>query len=451
MSIVLGEPSVTESTISVSVDAGDASRWLESGTLWVDYQGGIDLSNVDPALLILPALGAVLPVSYASGVTIQVTSVDADFAGAAEQMAPVWSASYPKFASAKDFSLMGSRIAARRCPTSHKALLLYSGGLDSVTSLLANRDHVQTLLSVWGGDVGLSDDALWQELSSLISHSPLTKQYDQITARTNWRDLVKQFRLIHDFMEEGGDWWAGAQHGLTLLTLAAPVTAVMGLERIYIASSHTADYLAPHGSAPETDNLVRWTGTDVIHDCFGLSRQQKIIQHIAPHMRAGGPVTLAVCHQPGRGLDSLNCGRCEKCLRTATGLLAAGVAPAEAGLDVHPFEYSRWRAELTNGTRTLDFNEIYMWKGLQAEIPDEFSGVPGFAPDYLSWVRAFDFATAAEPPTSWKARLRPALRYQLRRAADHLPPSTQQRLKSLRPGSRRPRTASGQRGADGRG
>ena len=449
MAIKLGAPNVTESTISVSVDAGDASRWLESGTLWVDYHGGIDLSEIDPALLILPALGAVLPVSYASGVPVKVETVDAAFADATEQMAPVWSAGYPKFAAAGTFSLHGRRVAAQRSATSHDALLLYSGGLDSVTSLLANRDHIHTLLSVWGGDVSLSDDGLWQDLSSLISQSPLAKGYCQITARTNWRDLVKQFRLIHDFMDEGGDWWAGAQHGLTLLTLAAPVTAARGLERIYIASSHTADYLVPHGSAPETDNLVRWTGTDVVHDCFELSRQEKIIHHIAPYMRAGGSVTLAVCHQPGRGLNSLNCGRCEKCLRTATGLMSAGVAPAEAGLDIPTAEYTRWRAELANGTRTLDINEIYMWSGLQAAIPDDLSGVPDFIRDYLRWVQAFDFATAAEPPTTWRTRLRPAMRYQLRRAADHLPPSTQQRLKSLLSSHGRPRAASGQPGARG--
>ncbi len=432
MSIVLGPPSVTESTISVSVDAGDASRWLESGTLQVDYQGGIDLAEIDPALLVLPALGAILPVCYASGIPVRVDTVDALFATAAERMAPLWSASYPKFAASDVFALEGKRVSATRTPTVRRAALLYSGGLDSATSLLANRDHVRTLVSVWGGDISLPNQSLWNELATLISESPLAEDCRQITARTNWRDLVKQFRLIHDFLDEGGDWWAGVQHGLTLLTLAAPVTAAQGLERIYIASSHTAEYLVPHGSAPETDNLIQWTGTDVFHDSFELTRQQKITQHIAPYLRAGGSVALAVCHQPGRGGGTLNCGDCEKCIRTATGLLVAGIAPADAGLTISPAGYDKWRAELTSGARTLDINELYMWCGLQTEIPGDLTGISGPARGYVEWVRDFDFDTAARRPTSWRDRLRPALRYQFRRAADHLPRSTQQALKSLK-------------------
>ena len=291
------------------------TQFLKSGIFWADY-GDLDISRVDPALLVVPALGAVLPVSFAAGVPVVVDSVDADFADAAAALAPVWAEMYPTFASGSQFSLLGRRVPAGRPVTGNGALLLYSGGVDSVTSLLKNKDIVHGLLSVWGADIPLENELVWRQLSALTAKGQLTKDLPRLPSE---RTHATSSSIIG-------------------LSTTSSHRAVIG------GAWKGAAFTEPWGSSPTTDNLVRWTGTTVLHDSFELSRQDKLSRHIAPYLQGGGQLDLAVCYQPGRGADGVNCGRCEKCLRTATGLLAAGADPESAGLPIAPGGYDSWRS-----------------------------------------------------------------------------------------------------------
>jgi hypothetical protein len=426
--INLSSPVVDGSRVSVNVDPGEARRHLATGTLWADY-GDLDLAGVDPSILILPALGSVLPVAFALGVRVSMPVVDAAFAVAVDEMVPVWRRMYPSFAR-DGFALDAERTTASKAPHDPEgAVLLYSGGLDSAASLIANAERTRALLSVWGADVSLDDEELWRSLDTLVDKTALTAEYRKLVVRSNLRELLDQPRLIHDFL--GGppaDWWGGVQHGLGLLTLTAPVTASMGLGVALMAGSHSVDFNVPWGSSPATDNLTRWSGTHVEHDSYELTRQGKIDTLLAPYLRSGGDLLLAVCYQPGRGGSSINCGHCEKCLRTASGLLAAGIDPGSVGVETSVVGLTSWQTRLTSGERRLDSNEVFMWEDVQRSM-DTTTTAPQHLLGYIEWLGSFDFSAATRGPATRGERAKAAVEYRARRFARSLPPGVQSALR----------------------
>ena len=153
--IVIERPVVRGSRVTTRVRRGGAGRYLRRERFWVEYDGVPELEEMDPAITVLPALASVLPVAYALGVPVEVDSVDAEFAHAADHLPAVYSAMYPSF-QGEAFRLDGRR-ANVSAPKSRGAMLLFSAGVDSTSSLIEHADEIEDLLVVWGADIDAED------------------------------------------------------------------------------------------------------------------------------------------------------------------------------------------------------------------------------------------------------------------------------------------------------
>ena len=322
---------------------------------------GIDPSALPSGVLALPALGTVLTVAIAAGVPVELDEVDADFAAGLEATVPIWQRMHPRFRTSR-FELRAERVSTPPSAGSGD-VLLWSGGLDSTASLIEHAGSISALFTVWGADVQLGDAPLWAALNRHFDADQLAAALPRITARSNMRRFPILHTLVHDFLAPGESWWGRVQHGLALAGLAAPATVALGASGLIRASSFSPDSQQATGSMPELDALTRWAGVAVHHEGFELTRQAKITRRLAPYLAAGGRLNLAVCyrrdrHDPARGL---NCGDCEKCLRTAAGLLAAGIEPASVGVRPPPSSCGPWvptarwcRAVLAPMSRTTE-------------------------------------------------------------------------------------------------
>jgi len=304
-------------------------------------------------------------------------------------------------------------------------VLLYSGGLDAAASLLANRGRVGLLASVRGADVPLAAEELWALLDRTIAGTDVARGVERAVITSNFRSFPVDRRLNHDFIRDiSPDWWGRVHHGMGLLCLLAPLTAVRGLSRVYIASSHSAGFRVPWGSSPELDALVRWSAVSVVHDGFDLTRQGKIARWVAPELRSGHDVTMRVCSKPTAGPGNLNCCSCEKCIRTASGLIVEGVDPAVAGLPVTMDVLDAWKLRLSEGERRLNGNELFMWQDVQCGARAATSVLSPYE-DYCQWLRTFDFAPLLrDHVTVWNRALF-EVGYLLRGLLDHMPASVQ--------------------------
>jgi hypothetical protein len=386
--IVLGRPMVDGANLSVRVDPGDARQWFRDDTFRVEYSGLDGLADLDPAVLVTPALGTILTLAYALGVPIEVDRVDAAYAATADRLATTFGEMYPDF-QVEGFELRGERVGPAAPPpsASDQALLLFSGGADSTSSLIEHHREVRALVTVWGADVQLTDRSLWGQLSRVLRDSALTAGRRLVVARANLQDLIEGTALTRKFGY--GSWWGAVQHGLALTSVTVPAATVLGLSRVLIASSDFGGVDLPWGSSPRTDNQVRWSGGHVEHDQADLSRNDKIALVIAPYVRSGGRLNLAICYQPGRGPDGLNCGRCEKCQQTTMQLLLAGIAPDDVGMPISPKHLAAARRALSRGTWHGDDGHRAAWRQLQLDLPATLTGpyaVP-YIREHLEWFR----------------------------------------------------------------
>jgi len=194
-----------------------------------------------------------------------------------------------------------------------------SGGVDSLVTLRANRldyplEHpyaIKDCLFVQGFDIGgsewLGDEATYFD-RALAALTPIAQDagVNLIPVSTNLRHL-----------DDDVTFWMYEFHGAALAAVAHALCR--RINRVCIASTMHVPYLEPWGSHPALDPNYSTVDMRVEHDGVALSRLDKV------RLIAGWTVALhnvRVCTMnPAHGL---NCGHCEKCLRTMLELLAAG-------------------------------------------------------------------------------------------------------------------------------
>jgi hypothetical protein len=249
-------------------------------------------------------------------------------------------------------------IVDRRPARQKKAIAAFSGGVDSVFTILRHNGKAlgnasyplnDAVLMVHGFDVPL---AAPDQLESLKKRTrPLLDELGLklLTIRTNLRELGIQ------------DW-----EDSCMAQLACCLNNYSD-EFCYALAGSTEAYNAlalPWGSNPATDYLLSGDAMRLVHDGAGYSRTEKVAQ-IATHKTARQVVK--VCWE---GQDtSRNCGQCEKCIRTQLNFRAVGVENApcfDEPLDSRLIE----TMNLRNDTQANELKSIHAYAakaGINAE------------------------------------------------------------------------------------
>ena len=198
-----------------------------------------------------------------------------------------------------------------------RAAMLYSGGIDSLAALRLNRLHfgkdhpgyIRDCLFIHGFDIGgvvergmkyhvfdRAVDAMKNVTEDAVAIS--------IPAYTNIRHLC-----------DNRDLWLNYFFGAVLSAVAHAFDNRIDL--FYIASSYDLNNLVPCGSHPLLDPEYSSSYLKIKHRDVALTRMEKlkIVSEWGPGLQ-----NMRVCLANVQ--ERLNCGICEKCVRTMTGLLA---------------------------------------------------------------------------------------------------------------------------------
>lgn len=184
--------------------------------------------------------------------------------------------------------------------------LFFSGGVDSLYSLLQHQDEITDLIFVRGFDIRLNDDWRIRQAEERIGRIGAHFGKRVVRIETNMRDLL----------DTCGDWGA-LTHGAALAAVGHAMP--QEFRRLLIASSDGSPDPAPWGSHPRLDPLWSNSRCAFVHDGCESGRIEKI-RRIAESEIA--LQTLRVCWKNSEG--QLNCGRCEKCIRTMIALRVVG-------------------------------------------------------------------------------------------------------------------------------
>jgi hypothetical protein len=183
--------------------------------------------------------------------------------------------------------------------------LFFTGGVDSFASLLRNEVQVTRLVNVVGYDIDLDDKARIDKSIRQLRQVAQEFGKELTIAETNLRS--------HSFFNSVG--WR-VTHAAALAAIAHLLSQEVG--KVLIGSS---DVPPPWGSHPTLDPLWSTEAVEIVNDGSELKRLDKVC--IVASNEAALRF-LKVCFK--NRSEDLNCGRCEKCVRTQAQLRAVGVS-----------------------------------------------------------------------------------------------------------------------------
>jgi len=178
--------------------------------------------------------------------------------------------------------------------SSRRVGLFFSGGLDSTFSAETLED-LDTLISVWGFDIPVTNSPHWKLTLDIIKSYAKELNKELVVVKTNIRELS------NGLVEWGGDY-----HGTALAGVSIALTK--HLKKNYLAASRQRSEPDWGHSAELADAYT--TPKHLIEQTEGIERIAKA------HGIANIPRTtyVRVCYRNVKGLA--NCGTCKKCVRT---------------------------------------------------------------------------------------------------------------------------------------
>lgn len=210
--------------------------------------------------------------------------------------------------------------ASRHMAKKHRAAIFLSGGMDSLAALkrimdIYDRTHPaypKDALLVHGFDIGgvIERGAkyhVFERAKAAMAPVADAAGLTLVPAYTNIRHLC-----------DNRDLWLNQFFGAVLAAAAHSFSPRIDLA--WLASSYDIPHLHPCGSHPLLDPAYSSYGLRIHHRDAGLSRMEKL-DIVAGWDVAFQNFRVCLANVP----DRLNCGRCEKCVRTMLELEALGL------------------------------------------------------------------------------------------------------------------------------
>ena len=378
--IVVSRPEIVDrNTVVCRFEPVGAVRSAFRTDMYVATYERADLREAPDSLLLIPLVSILAPIAWARNAELRVPAMDPVFLSALDEIKESLKSMYPKIG-------WNGRISPRKVKETppypaERPALLFSGGIDSVASFLVHRDENPLLVTALGRSP-------FQDLSpGVIRQRALCAAFAEKRGARFSPVLTNLDRMLSvQGLPLGAAWWTKVEHGLAFLGLCAPISPAETLGTVYLAATHTADFGSPWGSHPSIDNHVAWGSTRAQHDCYHLSRQQKV-ELIARHIQTEDPeLVIQICR---RSPDYGNCSRCGKCCRTMIGLAVAGVDPNRHGFRLDRETLEHLRARLADGEFLRSANNRFMWWDIQRRLPGHASVEVEGLESFFSWFREF--------------------------------------------------------------
>lgn len=383
--IIVKKVEITRNSISVEFKPTGKLKRLFNPTHRFTAEYSSLVGDVSPAVAVIPFVCNVLPIVWVTDATLELPELDRAFFDCIPEVKRGYEEMFPsmKFGGKIKVGRVVDATPAATGPAC-EAGAFFSGGADAFTTLITHHNEHPMLISLWGADIKLNDVDGWENVRKHTEESARQFGVDAVFVKTNFRTFIDEGRLDRLVADSGDGWWHGFQHGMGIIGHGAPIAATHSLQKLYIASSHTAETRRgiTCASDPTIDNRLRMASCRVVHDGFELSRQQKIARIANFANRNGLIPNLHVCWISGGGN---NCCKCEKCLRTIFAFFAEGVDP-------RPFGFDYTSTDLENSEAIVQARRTRTNSPLWRDIQNRFRSNPAaIIDDSTRWILDADF------------------------------------------------------------
>ncbi len=325
---------VKKNYIKVKVDKNFKSRYLYSD-FFARYDDNVDLSQLDYSVQILPFISNVISIIWISGKTYYIDALDEEFYHSMNTVKKVFKRMYPRTKWNGELiprKLVKNTFTPQYEPDGRERIaLLFSGGLDSVTSSLYHRDKKQLLVTLNGHwDLPLNDKELVRARNKELRAWGKKHGHDNTFIDSNYYEFLNRYELDH-LSREISSWRIFTVEGIGWAGVAAPVMALKGYQTLLHGSTITWEYNFPAAANPFIDDNIYFSGMRLKHDLFDMHRLGKC-EYIAQLCKTEGIERpyIRVCEE--KKVKNC-CWRCQKCIRTIIELFVAGEDPRDYGFN----------------------------------------------------------------------------------------------------------------------
>lgn len=380
--------------------------YLLHSHLYIEYDE--DISKVPKSILYIPAISGTIFLAWHLGADICVAEVDQTYLDSINKIKKIMNNWYP--------SLPYSKILAKKIVSNNfhnsKCGMLFSGGLDSMATYIRHRGEKPSLIHCVTRDKYKNSD------KSHLVRFACDEDVDFNIVKTNINSVLHEALLSAKF---GVDWWGNINHSMVYTGLSAPLTSKKMISKLLIASSHTSDFKLLWGSNPLLDNSIAWSGTNVNHDGYELSRQDKI-KYVFKDQAEGLDGykflrTLSIIPDDCRGTNMRAreiCGKCgpcldnkrEKCLRTIVGLVLEDIDCNNCGFNADRETFDQIKQRIMGGRlykKKLLMNTfgeyvesksvLFFWEDIQKHISHATSNPHMYnSEEFFKWFRDYDIS-----------------------------------------------------------
>jgi len=349
-------------------------------------------------ILNIPVLSIVLPLAWILGANVYVEELDGRFADSMNALQKEYQKIYPK--APFRTKLFVDELVENDSAQDGTALL-FSGGVDSTYSLFSNRALNPRLIMIFGvPDIPISNTPFMEvvktEYSRFAKREGLKINYIQ----TNALEILNKRRVDHLWWNfrglNEGDFWNGIGFSLGQLGQVAPFS--IGRFNRLVISAAIAHGIKEHNvaSLPDTDEKISWASLHVEHvGC--LHRYEKILR--LKKLLDTKRIKFRVCWSDPEYLfkmGSMNCNKCEKCLRTIASLALAEINPNHCGFNVDDSTFDLMKILFEKKLLTQQHLRFW-WNPLHKRIPDKIKADIFGSKQFFEWFKTLKLDSIAKP------------------------------------------------------
>ena len=304
---------------------------------FIQYDESIE--DVPDSVAAIPFICNVLPILWLYDAELEIDELDLDFFNSLSRVREAYQDKNPNETFAG--RVLPKRVILNTARHSNtNSLVFFSGGVDAHYTLLKTLEQKPILATIWGSDLYFKDKIEWEITREKLQSTAARFNLPYTTIKSSFRFFLNYELLNKKFaFRNKENWWHGFQHGIGIISHAAPLAWIRGLNLTYISSSYSpADGVVKCASYPTFDEGLEFSGCSVRHLGFYKTRQQKVASICYQSETKNLSIELRVCWESGK---NDNCCQCEKCLRTFFAVMAEGYAPENFGFKCNETVYSK--------------------------------------------------------------------------------------------------------------
>jgi hypothetical protein len=170
-------------------------NYFLTGRVFVEYDS--DISDVEESILNISILSTVIPVAWGIGADIYIDKIDKTYLHSIHVIRDVFKKFYPKFSFST--SIHVKNVVSNEFDNKGVGLL-FSSGLDSLTSYIRHEKERPELISIWGADIPCYERKFWEKVKKHICNFANQEKLTSHFIKTNMRDLLNEWVLTQKFV-----------------------------------------------------------------------------------------------------------------------------------------------------------------------------------------------------------------------------------------------------------